>query len=162
MAETSNIRVRDDQKREHAELLYMNSIPNKEIARRVDISPNTLTSWISAFGWKEKRAARVITRSSLVNKMLLQIDQMLDESLEGAVDGQQKREVSGDKLSKIAAAIDKLDKKSTLIDIVEIMTDFYNELSSLAQGDRSITQEKLQWLTKQQDRYINAKFDDNR
>lgn len=147
--------VRDESKKAFAELLYMAKTPQKEIADRVDISPNTLTSWIEAFGWKEKRAAKTITRSSLVNKLLLRIDQLLDEAM---VDAEGGKKVSEDQLSKIASAIEKLDKQASVVDAVETMLDFYNYLDTVAATDRSITQEKLQWLTRHQDNFINDKF----
>lgn len=43
--EPKGIRVKDPQKYEYAYLLYMQRVPQKEIAERVGVSQQTLVKW---------------------------------------------------------------------------------------------------------------------
>ena len=43
--EKAGIRVKDPQKYEYAYLLYMQKVPQKEIAERVGVSQQTLSKW---------------------------------------------------------------------------------------------------------------------
>ena len=65
--DTSKIRVKDPQKYEYAYLLYMQRVPQKEIAERADVSQQTLSKWKEDGGWEMKRAARTISRDELLN-----------------------------------------------------------------------------------------------
>ena len=77
--DTSKIRVKDPQKYEYAYLLYMQRVPQKEIAERADVSQQTLSKWKEDGGWEMKRAARTISRDELLNKTMMRINDMLDD-----------------------------------------------------------------------------------
>lgn len=81
----------------------MSGMEQAEIADRVGVSRVTISKWCVAEGWKETRAAKNITRSELVNKLLLTIDNLItqvneskDPTLLGGL---------GDKLAKLSAVI---------------------------------------------------------
>ena len=48
--EKAGIRVKDPQKYEYAYLLYMQKVPQKEIAERVGVSQQTLVKWTAVGG----------------------------------------------------------------------------------------------------------------
>lgn len=142
-----------EDRREYARLLYMQGDQQKLIAEKVGVSPQTVTKWVSTGGWQEQRAAKNITRPELVNKLLRTIDKMID-----SVDVAENPDVAnglGDKLAKIAATIEKLDKKASVVDAIEVFMAFGKWLQFQAQFDESITPELMKKIMKYQDQYIN-------
>ena len=76
--EPKGIRVKNPQKYEYAYLLYMQRVPQKEIAERVGVSQQTLTKWKDEGGWELKRVARTVSLDQIINKTLLNINERLD------------------------------------------------------------------------------------
>lgn len=142
-----------EDRREYARLLYMQGDQQKLIAEKVGVSPQTVTKWVNAGGWQEQRAAKNITRPELVNKLLRTIDKMID-----SVEVSENPDVAnglGDKLAKIAATIEKLDKKASVVDAIEVFMAFGKWLQFQAQFDESITPELMKKIMKYQDQYVN-------
>lgn len=142
-----------EEKKEYARLLYMQGDQQKLIADKVGVSAQTVTKWVNSCGWAEQRAAKNITRPELVNKLLRTIDKMIENVNESddpaAING------LGDKLAKVAATIEKLDKKASIVDAIEVFMAFGKWLQYQAQFDESITPEFLKKVMKYQDQYIN-------
>ena len=142
--------------KEIAKSLYLSGVRQKDIAERLSVSPQTITKWVKEGEWDKLRAARQITRTELVNKTLASINQLLDSVLESkdpdAMIG------LGDKLTKLAGAIEKLDKKATIIDIIEVTMDFEKYLISRQSWDKAITDELLKLVNKLHDAYIQEKL----
>ena len=131
-------------------MLYMQYTPQKEIMERVDIKSNrTMTDWIQKGGWKEKRAAKTITRTELINKTLLKISELLDT--EG-------NDFNPDKLSKLAASIERLDKQASPIVIMDVFEGFGKSLQHRANTDKEITVDFIKKVNKYQDLYITEKL----
>ena len=78
--EKAGIRVKDPQKYEYAYLLYMQKVPQKEIAERVGVSQQTLVKWKEDGGWEYKRVAKTVSRDNIINKVLLRLNEMLDNA----------------------------------------------------------------------------------
>lgn len=96
-------------KKATAKALYLSGMSMEEIAGKVGVTRPTVSRWCSDDGWKEARAAKNITRPELVNKLLLAIDNLIEQVNE-------KKDPAllaylGDKLSKLSSVIQKLDKK---------------------------------------------------
>lgn len=123
-----------------------------EIADKVSVSRVSISKWCAAEGWKEVRAAKNITRPELTNKILLTIDQLLDQA-KGSDDIAQTASLA-DKLAKFAAVIDKLDKKANVIDAIEVFKAFSGWLEFRAKADPSITVELIQRVNQLQDMFI--------
>ena len=107
----------------------------------------------SCRAYQEQRAAKNITRPELVNKLLRTIDKMID-----SVEVSENPDVAnglGDKLAKIAATIEKLDKRASVVDAIEVFMAFGKWLQFQAQFDESITPELMKKIMKYQDQYIN-------
>lgn len=145
-----------DNKKELAKILYMSGKNQKDISDQIKVSRVTINKWVNQEGWKEIRAAKTITRPELINKMLLSINNMIDEALKNPAGG----DLTGmsDKLSKIAAAIEKLDKKTNVVNVIEAFIGFEKWLEQRASYDKSISTDLIKEITSLQDRYINEQF----
>lgn len=141
-----------EKKKSIARTLFMSGMDMTEIADKVDVSRVTISKWCNADGWKEIRAARNISRQELVNKILLTIDEMLEEA-NNSKDATATAGIA-DKLSKFSAAIDKLDKKANVIDAIDVFKAFSGWLEFRSQSDPSITVELIQRVNQLQDMFI--------
>lgn len=142
-----------EEKKEYARLLYMQGESQKMIAEKTGISPQTITKWVSDGGWSEQRAAQNITRPELVNKLLRTIDKMI-ESVNSSEDPDAAAGL-GDKLAKFSATIERLDKHTSIVDVIEVFMAFSKWLQFQAQFDEGITPELLRTINKYHNQYIN-------
>jgi hypothetical protein len=141
-------RKTDENKKYLAYILFMEGMMQKDICQRVQITPKTLLRWIDKEAWREKLAARNITRSELVNKALARIGDMLSQ--EGSIDA--------DALSKLASSIERLDKKDTPVTIMEVFIQFGKWLQARAAIDKDCNIEFIQKVTRYQDLYVTEKI----
>jgi Putative ATPase subunit of terminase (gpP-like). len=109
-------------KMRRGEDLFKSGTPQKEIAEILGVSVVTVNNWVKKYGWREKRAAESISRPQLVNKLLGSIDKLIEEVNNS--DDPTLLAGLADKLSKFASTIEKLDKKSNIIDTLEVCTAF--------------------------------------
>ncbi len=142
--EKAGIRVKDPQKYEYAYLLYMQKVPQKEIAERVGVSQQTLSKWKEDGGWELKRVAKTVSRDQIINKVLLRINEMLDR----------EEEFNADEFSKAANQLSKLKQGCTIDDIADILTRFGDWVIEQSASDKTITTEFVQQLTQLQDKYL--------
>ena len=132
----------------------------KIIADKTGVSAQTITKWVNDGGWQEQRAASNITRPELVNKLLLTINKLIEQVNESedpeAING------LGDKLAKLSTTIERLDKKASIVDVVEVFMAFSKWLQFRMSFDDEVTPELLRTINKYHDLYITellqAKF----
>ena len=138
-------------KKDLAKVLYMAGGTQKDIAKRVGISETTMTKWVKS-GWQELRAAKNITRPELINKLLLSINKKLEQAIEkeGDIDG------LGDQLAKLASTLEKLDKKATVVDVIDVFSAFIKWLELLSGHDPSITLDLIKQINALQDKYVSS------
>lgn len=141
-----------EKKQEFARILFFSDTPQKEIAKKVEVSDVTVSTWVTKFGWKEKRAAKNITRPELVNKLLLTVNTLLDQV--NASDNADLICGVGDKLSKLASVIEKLDKKANVVDAIEVFMAFGKWMQYRASVDPELTPELVKAINHYQDIYI--------
>ena len=141
-----------EQKKTIGRSLYLSGMEQTEIADKLGVSRVTISKWCTAEGWKEARAAKNISRPELVNKLLLTIDAMIenvnkskDPTLIGAL---------ADKLSKLSATIEKLDKKANVIDAIEVFMAFNRWIQDQASFDPEITPELIKAINKYQNKFL--------
>ena len=141
-----------NQKMELARMYYMNGDSQKNIAEKVGVSAKTLGKWVEQGDWAKKRAAQNITRPELVNKLLLTINTLIEQ----VNDSEDPNLIAGlgDKLSKLSTTIEKLDKKASVVDAIEVFMAFGKWLQYRATFDDEITPELLKAINKYQDLYI--------
>ena len=138
--------------KEFARALYMQGENQKSIAERTGVSVQTINKWVNTEGWAEVRAAQNITRPELVNKLLRTIDKMLDEVTKSddpsAING------LADKLAKFSATIEKLDKHTSVVDVIDVFMAFSKWLQFQSQFDDGITPDLVKTFNKYHNQYI--------
>lgn len=149
-------KAESEKRKSLARTLYLSGLVQTEIADKVGVSKVTISKWCNNEGWKETRAAKNITRPELVNKLLLTIDRLIEEA--NSSDDLAAAAGLADKLSKFSAVIQKLDKKVTVVDTIEVFIAFSKWLEFRAQTDSEITPELLKLINKYQDLYIAEQF----
>jgi transcriptional regulator with XRE-family HTH domain len=142
-----------EEKKDYARILFMQGDSQKVIAEKTGISAQTITKWVNGEGWQEQRAAQNITRTELVNKLLRTIDKML-ESVNNSEDPTAINGL-GDKLAKFSATIEKLDKHTSIVDVIEVFMAFSKWLQFQAQFDDEITPELLKTINRYHNQYID-------
>lgn len=138
-----------------AKVLFMSNEQLQDIAEKVGVSRVTISRWASDGKWRELRAARSVTRPELVNKLLLQIDTLLDNA---TMDNPDSVKGLGDRLSKLAAIVGKLDKEVTVIDCIEVFVEFNNWLESRSALDKELNTALKQTINRYQDLFVNEQF----
>lgn len=130
--------------RELAKLYFIGGMSQKDIAEKTGVSPQSVNRWAKDDNWESLRAAKTISRKELVLKMLQKIDQRLEEG-----------DWTPDEMVKAASAIEKLDKSTNAVTVIEVMTAFNKWIRNRAQYDPCLTQETVDIITKYQDAYIS-------
>ena len=127
----------NENKRELAKMLYVGGSEVAEIATRVGVSRQSVSAWISKGGWKELRAARSITRPELVNKLLVTINNLIED----VNTGDDPASVGGlaDKLVKLSSVIERLDKKANIVQTVDVFMAFSDWVEYQAKSDPEVT-----------------------
>ena len=141
-----------EKKKSLAWALYLSGMEQKEIADKVGVSAVTVSKWCTEGKWKEARAAKNITRPELVNKLLLTIDKLI-EQVNASEDAAMIAGL-GDKLAKLSAVIEKLDKKANVVDAIEVFMAFSKWLEYRSQTDPELTPELIKAINRYQDKYI--------
>ena len=145
-----------ENKKSLARSLYMAGMEQQEIAEKVGVSRVTVSKWCTAEGWKEARAAKSISRPELVNKLLVAIDNLIAQ-----VNASGDPEAIGtlaDKLAKLSATIEKLDKKANVIDAIEVFMAFNRWIQDQASYDPEITPELIKAINKYQNKFLMEKM----
>ena len=150
---------KSDNKKSLARALFLSGMEMGEIAGKMDVSRVTVSRWCAAEGWKEARAARNVTRPELINKLLLNIDNLLEQGLRD----KDPAAIAGlaDKLSKLASVIEKLDRKDSVVDRVNTFINFCHWLERRADTDPDVTPELIKRITRLQDLYIIGAMGEN-
>lgn len=145
-----------EQKKSLARTLYLSGSDISQIAEQIEVSRASVSKWSQEGGWKEARAAKNITRPELVNKLLLAIDNLID-----TVNKTGDPEAIGslaDKLSKLSATIEKLDKKANVVDAIEVFMAFNRWIQDQASYDPEITPELIKAINKYQNKFLMEKM----
>ncbi|MDR1865985.1 MAG: terminase [Bacteroidales bacterium] len=142
-----------DTKRELARMYYMQGETQKSVAEKTGMSEQTVSRWADREEWAQKRAGMNITRPELVNKSLMALNRILDQVQ--ASDDLELVASLPDKLSKFAAAIEKLDRKGNIVHVIESFLSFSKWLEERKTFDRELKPEIILAVSKYQDLYIN-------
>lgn len=134
----------NDNKRDICKTLYLAGETIADIATKIGVSRQTISKWVEKNGWSELRAAKNITRKELVLKMLNSINEKIDS---GAW--------NPDQICKAAAAIERLDKSTNVVTIIEVFTAFSNWLIARVKVDPELTPEMVRIINHYQDVFIN-------
>uniref|UniRef100_A0AB33JLP6 Terminase n=1 Tax=Prevotella sp. GTC17262 TaxID=3236797 RepID=A0AB33JLP6_9BACT len=145
-----------EKKKSLARALYLAGMEQNEIAEKVEVSRVTISKWCNADGWKEARAAKNVTRPELVNKLLLTIDKLIT----GVNESENPSLIAGlgDKLAKLSSVIEKLDKKTNVVNAIEVFMAFSKWLEYRATIDPTVTPELIKTINKFQDIYLTEQM----
>lgn len=136
------------QQQELARMYYMQGVALSDIADKTGVSRPTITKWVKDNNWEEKRAANNITRQELVTKILRGINKII-ENYNNSDDP--NRTLDADKLVKLAAAIERIDKKANVVDCIEVFMVFGKWLQYRSTYDDEVTPELLKKINRLQD-----------
>ena len=141
-----------EKKKGLARVLFMAGKSMGDIAEQVGVSRQTVSKWANEGAWAEARAAQNITRPELVNKLLRTIDQLIEQVNQS----EDPALISGlaDKLAKLSAVIEKLDKKANVVDAIEVFMAFNKWLQSRRETDPDLTPDLLRAINKYQDKFV--------
>lgn len=156
MAEQKKTRAELERLKSVARPLYLSGMELQEIADKVNVSRVTLSRWVKEGGWKEARAAKNVTRPELVNKLLLAIDNLIAQV--NASGDPNAIGTLADKLSKLSATIEKLDKKANVVDAIEVFMAFNRWIQDQASYDPEITPELIKAINKYQNKFLMEKM----
>lgn len=156
MAEQKKTRADIERLKSVARQLYLSGMELQEIAEKVNVSRVTLSRWVKEGGWKEARAAKNVTRTELVNKLLLAIDNLITQVNESG--DPNAIGTLADKLSKLSATIEKLDKKANVVDAIEVFMAFNRWIQDQASYDPEITPELIKAINKYQNKFLMEKM----
>lgn len=147
-------RKENEQKKELARLYFMQGEDQKTIAAKVGVSETTLSRWATAGAWTEKRAGINITRPEIVNKNLVLIAKLLDKLNSEDVSLVDVGRIV-DQISKLAAAIERIDKKTSAVDAIEVFIAMNKWLELRLVWDKNITPQFMDTFSKYQELYVN-------
>lgn len=142
-----------EEKKEFARVLYMSGEQQNVIAEKVGVSKQTVNRWVATGSWDKLRAAQSVTRPEIVNNLLRAINNEV-EKLNEEKDAE-KLAGACDKLFKLAATIEKLDKKANIVDAIEVFIAFGKWLQHRAASDEELTPELIKAINKYQDLYVS-------
>ncbi|MBK9292575.1 MAG: terminase [Bacteroidetes bacterium] len=145
-----------ESKKEYARILYMQGEMQKTIAEKTGLTPVTINKWVKNGGWEALRAASNITRPELVNKLLRTINNLLDE-VNNTKDPTMMVSL-GDRLSKFASTIEKLDRKASVVDAIEVFMAFNRWIQHRRTIDPELSPELVRAINKYQDIYVSEQL----
>jgi uncharacterized protein YjcR len=140
-------KIENEQRRDLARMYYLQGLTQKEIADKVGVSRNTISAWVKEEGWDSLRAAKTISRKEIVQKMLKQINDKLESE-----------EWTADEIVKAASAIEKLDKQTNVVTVIEVFTAFNTWVVGRMQVDKELTPELVKTINRYQDLFIGEQL----
>ena len=130
---------------------YMSGMSQKDIAAKIGVSTQSVNKWVKDGGWEALRAARTISRRELVNRMLTQINDRLNAG-----------DWSADEMVKATSAIEKLDKQTNVVTVIEVFSAFNKWLISRMAFDPELTPELVKAMNRYQDIFINEQLSNSK
>jgi len=110
-----------EQKKELAQLLYTrNNLTQKEVAKKVGISEVTMSKWVNSGNWDALKTSITATREEQLRRLYLQLAEY-NTAIEGREQGKRfPSSKEADAMNKIASAIEKLERETGAVDILNV------------------------------------------
>lgn len=159
MAETKKDNSSKAASKEVAMQLYMSGSSATFIADQIGMTRQTVSRWIDKEGWAERRAAMSITRPELANRILRVLDAEI-RRLEGSDEIVSAGSI--DKLTKMAAIIERIDRKTGTVETIEVLMAFSKWLNYQATVDPALTPELIKIINLYQNKYITEMMVNNK
>lgn len=118
-------KLTNSQKKEWAKTLFLKeNLTQKEIAARVGVSQQTITRWVNAEHWEDLKTSITLTKQEQVGhlyRQVAEINRAISQKNEGERFADPKE---ADIMSKLAAAINKMETEVGIKDIIEVGIKF--------------------------------------
>lgn len=117
------------EKKELAHMLYIKSdLSQKEIAQKVGISPQSMTTWVREGNWQAMKRSLLTSKSSILSRLYDMLEKM-------SVKFDEPENIDNTKLadafSKYTAAIKNLETETSVSEIIEVGKIFLDWLMTL-------------------------------
>jgi len=133
-----------EERKELARFYYMRGDTQTDIAEKLGVSRVTVGGWVKDGGWDIKRMAKSITKKELITQMMVNASEKLE-----------RKEMSYDEMSKLAATIEKLDKKTNIVTVIDVFSFYSNWMIERSGIDKELTPDILKTINRFQDIFIN-------
>lgn len=110
---------------EFAKTLYLDvnqKLTIKEIAERVGVRPNTVSSWIEKDGWGKLRKSLMVTRKKMIGDLYDQLDFLNDDIKTRKIKVATGKEANT--IAVITTSIKRLETETSIAEIYEVATGF--------------------------------------
>jgi hypothetical protein len=132
----------------------------KVISEKTGVSEVTVSGWVKKEDWGKLRAGNKVTRTELVNKNLELIAKLLDGVMTSDNPTAESVKVS-DQISKLAASIERLDKKTNVVNEIDSFMNFNRWLQQRIGFDKNLSVDLVKAINKYQDIYVSERMSKN-
>ncbi|MDH6310585.1 transcriptional regulator with XRE-family HTH domain [Dysgonomonas sp. PFB1-18] len=117
------------QKKEWAKLLFTKeNLTQAEIAERVGVRPATLSKWVNTENWQLLKTSITITREEQLARLYQQLQLLQEKILERPIAERFPTTGEADTITKLASAIEKLERETGLSEIIGVSKQFIDWL----------------------------------
>lgn len=117
----------NNQKREWAQQLYTReNLTQKEIARRVGVSPVTVNKWAKKDKWEDLKVSITLTKEEQLKNLYRQISELNNAILQREEGKRFATAAEADTISKLANSIEKMETEVGVANLVESFRVFIN------------------------------------
>lgn len=106
------------------ELFLNTQLSQREIAERLSLSEQTMSSWQKEGNWEALRAAKKVTKSALISNYYTILYTMQEQIGNRAIPDNVPTSKEADIMAKIGSQIEKIDKQSSLQDYILAFEEF--------------------------------------
>lgn len=139
-----------DVKKDLAKYLYLDgSMNQKDIAERVGISEQTLTSWVKKYQWATLRKSLLTTKKQELSRLYAQLEELNTHILQKPEGSRWADSKEADIISKLTASIRQLETDTSIADIIDVFIKFGDYL-------RTVAPSKAKEITELQDSFIKS------
>jgi transposase len=118
------------EKRDWAKLLFIaQNLSQIEISEKVGVSKTTICKWAKLDKWDEQKASLTVTREQQLQRLYMQIAEINRVIAER--DKKYPSPAESDTINKLASAIDKMERESSLSDVISVSQKFLNWLRAI-------------------------------
>lgn len=100
----------------------------KDIATQLGVSEKTVGAWKTKLNWESLRASELTASRNVIKNLLSQISTICENA---AINNREISDKEADRIAKIGATIERLEKKATLAHVVQVMEEFILYLKNI-------------------------------
>lgn len=142
----------NEQKKDWAKLLYTKEqMPQKEIAEKVGVTPQTVNRWVKKENWEQLRISLSVTREEQLRHLYSHLSE-INASIANRPEGERfPNAKEADTITKLSSSIDKLERESGVGEVV-------SAFSQLVRWLRDTNLEEAQRITPILDDYVAVRL----